>query len=779
MNRKLLTLALLALPFLVQAQNPPPKRELRGAWIATFSNIDWPSRTATPASQQATLLTILNHHQQTGMNAVFLQVRSQSDALYPSTIEPWSADLTGTQGRAPSPAWDPLQFAITETRRRGMEFHAWLNPYRAASNSSSIANFAASHVTKQHPEWLLTVGTNVILNPGLPQVRDYITSVIVDIVTRYDIDGLHFDDYFYPNGTINDNDAFNADPRGFTVRADWRRDNVNLLIKRVYDTIKALKPWVKFGVSPSGIYRNSSNPAIGTPTSGLEHYTTLYADTKKWLEQGWIDYLAPQVYWYMGQPGANYSLIVPWWSSVANGRHIYIGMAGYKVNDATQGAPWTQPSMFPNEVRLNRQQANVQGQIVYNTSSLRATTRLGFRDSLRLFFYQKPALIPTMPWRDNTPPNAASGLTAQRYGNDSVVLRWSLPAAATELDQVRRVVVYRSASPTIDLNDANNIVAITVNDTTAFRDVTITAGSNYFYTVTTVDRFYNESGASNVVADLPPSILCPGEQSIDLDATCAIAVPDYTTLATTANASSVSQVPAPGTMLTGKGMETITLTATNAVGQTASCTFSLAKQDVTPPVIANASTDPSILWAPNHRMEDVTVAYDASDACGPVTTSLSVSSNERSRGLPDWIVIDEHHLKLRAERNGNGDGRVYTITIRAEDASGNVSTQTVTVTVPHDQSDITVNKPFAQGVEGWKVDVAPNPTSSEFRIRLSSAREEAFSITVYDAAGRQVEQRRGQAAGTVVIGRSYRSGVYYAEIRQGGQRQIIKLVKTE
>ena len=452
MKRNLLLVLYFVIPVFLLAQSTPPKRELRAAWIATFSNIDWPNRTQTPLQQRNAFVTLMNHHAQTGLNAVFVQMRSQCDALYPSPIEPWSADLNGLQGRAPNPLWDPMQFAIEECRKRGIEFHAWLNPYRAVSLASNLPGFSPSHVARTHPEWTLTVGTTIILNPGLPQVRAYINSVVTDILTRYDVDGIHFDDYFYPNGTILDDAAFMADPRGFTNRADWRRDNVNLLIQQIYQTVKTLKPWVKFGVSPTGIYRNSTNPDIGTPTSGLEHYTTLYADSKKWLQQGWVDYIAPQVYWYIGQPGANYAAIVPWWNNQANGRHIYIGMAGYKVNDPAQGPNWANPSQIPNEVRLNRSYPNIFGQSIYNTSSLRSTTRLGFRDSLRLFFYNVPALRPAMPWRDNTPPAPASELTAQKFADDSVVLNWSLPPATTnELDKASQIVFYRSTYSSFSL----------------------------------------------------------------------------------------------------------------------------------------------------------------------------------------------------------------------------------------------------------------------------------------------------------------------------------------
>lgn len=506
--KKFLLFSLLALisHFNLHAQDPL-KREFRGAWIATYTNIDWPTKTQTPQQQRDAFIVIANHHQQTGMNALFIQVRSQCDAMYESAIEPWSADLTGTQGVAPNPFWDPMKFMVDESHKRGMEFHAWINPYRAVGNTANLPNFSSSHVAKQHPEWMLTVGTLQILNPGLAAVRDYTTGVIVDIVKRYDVDGIHFDDYFYPSGTINDDSAFNADPRGFTVRADWRRDNINLLVKRVYDSIRSIKPWVKFGISPSGIYRNSTDPNIGSATSGLEHYVTYYADTKKWLQQGWVDYMCPQLYWYIGQSNADYKILVPWWNNIANGRHIYIGMAGYKVADPAQGAAWALPSQIPDQVRMNRSYPNVFGQAIYNTTSIRSN-KLGFRDSLRLNFYQKPALLPTMRWRDSIAPQPPSNLTVTKFGNDSAVLNWAKPPAnPNELDRAKRFVIYRSQNPIIDLANSNNILAITANDTTAYMDTIIAGNVNYYYTVTSLDRFQNESIATNTFELLPLTLL--------------------------------------------------------------------------------------------------------------------------------------------------------------------------------------------------------------------------------------------------------------------------------
>ena len=483
-----------------------PKRELRGAWIATFSNIDWPIRTQTPLQQRNSFLLILDNLKSAGINTVFVQVRSQCDAMYASSFEPWSADLTGVQGQAPNPLWDPMTFMIEECHKRNIEFHAWLNPYRAISNFAAINTFASNHVARQRPEWLLSSGALRTLDPGLPAVRNHILDIVKDIVTRYDIDGLHFDDYFYPNSVFDDNSTFTSNARGFTDRADWRRDNVNIMIQSVNDAIKLAKPWVKFGISPTGIYRNSTNPTIGTSTAGLEHYTTLFADSKKWIEQGWVDYLAPQVYWFIGQLGADYSRIVPWWNNQANNRHMYIGLAGYKVNDASLGQPsWLLNTQIPEQIRFSRNYNNIHGQIFYNTKSL-INNPLNFRDSLQQRLYNKPALVPTMLWKDNVKPNSPRLLTAAKYAKDSLLLTWLADNVLTgELNIAKKYVIYKSLTIPININNPENILAIIPSNATKFADLNLD-NNNYNYAVSALDRLSNESDLSNSVSTLTSSI---------------------------------------------------------------------------------------------------------------------------------------------------------------------------------------------------------------------------------------------------------------------------------
>ncbi len=474
----------------------PPKREFRAAWVATVSNIDWPSsRSLSITAQKQEFVALLDLQKQAGLNAVFVQIRGYCDALYPSFFEPWSDVLTGVQGR--SPQYDPLDFMISECRKRGMEFHAWFNPYRAVANINT-AILDSNHVARKHPEWLLAYGNLRILDPAIPEVRNYVASIVLDVVKRYDIDGVHFDDYFYPYPqtglVLNDDSTYIRYNRGFVDRGFWRRDNVDLFVKMISDTIKAVKPWVKFGISPFGIWQNKSTAQpLGSATGGLESYNSLYGDTRKWLQQGWLDYAAPQLYWYIGLSVANYSVLLPWWNDIAFGKHIYIGQGAYRIN---ADANWNAAQM-PTQLRLNRQYANVFGSIYYNTTALK-NNLLGFTDSLRTNLYQYPALLPTMKWRDSLPPSVPTGLTAIRNPTN-VKLTWTKPTATTqELDKVRQFVVYRFDDYTpVNLSDARAIRFITPTDTTAFTDDNVQTGRRYTYIVTSLDRFQNESVASN------------------------------------------------------------------------------------------------------------------------------------------------------------------------------------------------------------------------------------------------------------------------------------------
>ncbi|GAA4046685.1 glycoside hydrolase family 10 protein [Hymenobacter glaciei] len=498
---------LLGGPAAAQSLSAPPKRELRAAWVAHVFNLDWPTaRTRTPAQQRQEFTNLLDRHRQNGLNAVVVQVRASADAIYPSTLEPWSEWLTGTQGLAPSPFYDPLAFMVRETHRREMEFHAWMNPYRALTNATT-SSVAPNHVTQLHPNWVVAYGSLRVLDPGLPAVRQYLVRVVMDVVRRYDIDAIHFDDYFYPapqSGlTFNDDASFAADPRGFTTKADWRRNNVDLFVKQISDSIRAAKPRVKFGISPPGVWRNGTSVG-GTATTAFASYSDIFADSRKWLRRGWVDYLAPQVYFAIGQAAANYSLIVPWWSQQVNPdtvRHVYIGQAPYRVSATSTEPGFRSPSQLPSQIRLLRQQPNVQGSIFYNSTPLLANP-MGFVDSLRTNFYRHPALVPTMPWKDNVPP-LAPRLVSQLNdpGLPQTQLSWQAPLPAPDGEAARWYAVYRlpgrsTPATAPDITNAANLVGLT--DTTVFSIPGPSDPGRYAYVVTALDRLHNESPPANV-----------------------------------------------------------------------------------------------------------------------------------------------------------------------------------------------------------------------------------------------------------------------------------------
>ncbi|WP_188764742.1 family 10 glycosylhydrolase [Emticicia aquatilis] len=491
--------------FSVMVQAQTPKREFRGAWIATVNNIDYPSsKSLTSAQQQAEFIKILDQHQQAGINAVMVQIRTNGDAFYPSELAPWSEYLTSKQGKAPEPFYDPMAFMVAECRKRGIEFHAWFNPYRAVPNINTTV-LDAKHVAVKHPEWLLPYGNLRVLDPGKPEVIKHITEVVMEVATKYDIDGVHFDDYFYPYPstglTINDSATYNRNSRGILNRADWRRDNVNILVKTIADTLKAVKPWVKFGISPFGIWQNKTTAQpLGSATSGLQSYSDVYCDSRLWLQKGWVDYIAPQIYWNIGLAVADFSILVPWWANNVFDRHLYIGHAAYRIN-ATDVVAWQNPSQMPTQIRLARSTAKVQGSIFYNTNTLNKNL-LGFRDSLITKLYKTPALMPQMLWKDAVSPDSPKNLTAN-LTDKGLQIKWQKPiVGVSEMEKIRGYVLYRFAdSETVDITNSAAIRGIIYKDTTAFSDTDIAQQAiRYTYVLTAFDRLHNESLASNMAS---------------------------------------------------------------------------------------------------------------------------------------------------------------------------------------------------------------------------------------------------------------------------------------
>ncbi|WP_242916234.1 glycoside hydrolase family 10 protein [Pontibacter liquoris] len=483
-----------------QQANVSPKREFRGVWVATVENIDWPSKPTSKTNavqQQQELVQLLDAHQKTGINAIMLQVRPATDAFYGKGREEWSRFLTGTQGQAPTPYYDPLAFAITEAHKRGMELHAWFNPYRATTDLVDN-HVSPTHITRTHPEWFFTYGSKKYFNPGLPEVRAYIVQVILDAVRNYDLDGVHFDDYFYPypeKSALPDSAAYRQYGSRFASIDDWRRHNVDTLIYTLSDSIHAAKSYVKFGVSPFGIWRNKAQDPAGSESNGLSGYSALYADARKWMQQGWLDYVNPQLYFPFHYPAAPYEKLLDWWSVNAGGRHLYIGQGVYRAMEDREG--WRDRQQLPNQVRYLRQNDRVHGSVYFSSKSL-TDNLAGFRDSLQQDFYRYPALQPVMPWLGKQEVAPPVNLREHKFlffsSGKKTKLRWQMPAGSP----VYGYVVYRfQDEEPFDLSRPEKIVKITFDQTqTAFDDTGLKPGHTYHYVVTALDRLKNESTAS-------------------------------------------------------------------------------------------------------------------------------------------------------------------------------------------------------------------------------------------------------------------------------------------
>ncbi|MFT2019050.1 glycoside hydrolase family 10 protein [Streptomyces sp. 796.1] len=352
-------------------------RELRATWLATVVNRDWPSKPGLPVSaQQAELTGLLDAAVERRLNAVIFQVRPAADALWPSPYEPWSSFLTGTQGR--DPGWDPLGFAVRAAHRRGLELHAWCNPYRVA-NHPDPSRLVPTHPARVHPEWVVPYGGKLYYNPGLPEVRRFVQDAMFDAVTRYAVDGLHWDDYFYPypvaGQTFDDDAAFARYGAGFPDRAAWRRHNIDLLVQETSRRVRALRRRVHFGVSPFGVWRNKATDPLGSDTrAGVQTYDDLYADTRRWVREGWLDYITPQVYWNLGFAAADYATLVPWWARTVagSGVRLYVGEALYKAGDPAQPAPWQEVAELSRHLAFARQYPQVAGHAFFSAKEVAA-----------------------------------------------------------------------------------------------------------------------------------------------------------------------------------------------------------------------------------------------------------------------------------------------------------------------------------------------------------------------------------------------------------------------
>ena len=462
------------------------KREFRGAWIQCVNGQFIGMGTT---KMQQTLTYQLDELQKDGVNAIIFQVRAECDALYQSDIEPWSRFLTGTQGQAPSPYWDPLQWMIEQCHRRGMELHAWINPYRAKTKTTTL--LAANHIARRNPAASFEYDGLYILNPGLPENRDYICQVARDIVERYDIDGIHMDDYFYPypapGQIIPDDNQYRLYNNGIADRGDWRRYNVNLFIEQFYKTVHQAKPWVKVGISPFGIYRNRKSSYIGSETNGLQNYDDLYADVLMWINNGWLDYCVPQIYWEIGNRAADYDTLIRWWNQHASARPLFIG------EDVERTVKYPDPKnpgthQLAAKMRLHQQLPGVQGTVLWYAKA--AVDNVGqYGTLLRNHYWRRPALQPLMPFIDNKVPGKPRKLKMIET-SDGPVLFWTAPKGKDWRNEATRYAVYRfNKGEKVDISNAEHIVAITTDT-----HLRLTAGSGkYTYVVTALNRLQNES----------------------------------------------------------------------------------------------------------------------------------------------------------------------------------------------------------------------------------------------------------------------------------------------
>ena len=458
-------------------------REFRGAWIQCVNGQFMGMSTA---DMQKTLTYQLDELQKDGANAIIFQVRPECDALYNSSIEPWSRFLTGEQGKAPSPYWDPLQWMIEQCHKRGMELHAWINPYRAKTKTTHV--LSPKHIAHKRRDLVFEYDGQYILNPAYDENRQYICHVVGDILRRYDVDGLHIDDYFYPypaaGCTIPDEQLYRRNPGGLSNIGDWRRYNVNLFMKEMHDTIRAVKPWVKFGVSPFGIYRNKKSDPNGSDTRGLQNYDDLYADVLLWINNGWVDYCVPQIYWQIGHPTADYKTLIQWWDRNASARPLYIGedverTVKYKDDDNPN------QHQMPAKYKLHDFANNVQGTVLWYAKA--AVDNIGnYGMMLRNVYWRNPALQPLMPFISKKQPGKPRKVKMV-WTSDGPMLFWTAPKTKSKskdwASNAHQYAVYCDGT----------LIAVTSD--TFFKLPYVDGKTKHTYVVTSLNRIHNESKA--------------------------------------------------------------------------------------------------------------------------------------------------------------------------------------------------------------------------------------------------------------------------------------------
>lgn len=470
-----------------------PKREMRAVWIASVSNIDWPSTSGlSTQEQQQELIELLDLVKEYHLNTIVLQVRPASDAFYPSAYEPWSQWITGKQGKAPNPYYDPLAFAIQECRQRGLNIHLWLNPYRAEMDTAKLG-LSDNHPYKTSPQWFITYGKTRYFNPGLQETRNHVSSVVADLVRRYDMDAIHMDDYFYPYRIAKvefpDSVAFVNNPRGFSPerKDDWRRDNVDLIIKQVHDSIKAIKPYVEFGISPFGVWRNVDKDYSGSKTkAGMTNYDDLYADILKWQREGWIDYITPQLYWHIGMEVADYAVLAEWWNNNTYGSQLYIGQAWYRIDPESKVPSWQSSDEIIRQLELNRKMTNISGSMYFSANSLRKNP-MNLKENLLKDFYRYWSLAPVNRLITPITPETPVKAVISKRGK-SIKLSWE------KEENNKSFVIYKFRKKSlVDLENPENIFLLTGETTLQVEKSRETKLNRYVYVVTALSQTNHES----------------------------------------------------------------------------------------------------------------------------------------------------------------------------------------------------------------------------------------------------------------------------------------------
>ena len=472
------------------------KHEWRAVWIATVGNMDWPSsQDLTSEQQKAELIAYLDLYKSLNFNAIVFQVRPTADAFYASKLEPWSHYLTGQQGKAPNPYYDPLAFIIEESHKRGMELHAWLNPYRITYSNGQLENLASSHIYNTHPEWFTQHGRRVYFDPALPQTRDFTCKVAADIVRRYDVDGIHMDDYFYPDNNFEDSLSFVRYNRGYAPedKMAWRRENVDLVIQQLRDTIKSIKPYVKFGISPYAVWRNLRDDPRGSDTQSYAYtnYDHLHADVLKWMENRWVDYMLPQLYFHIGYERADFTILAKWWGDYSDGLPLYAGLGSFKLS-ARADEPWNSVAEVVKQIEHIRRLPEYSGVCYFNAKNF-TDNRLNVTETVREI-YTHPTLVPPLRGFDTKAPQAPQQVVLTRKG-ENIELKWQAPAfLPREGLPAMYYAVYRfRAGETPDFAKGDAIVWLG-GDTQC--SLPVEGANAYRYYVTALDRLFNEGPAS-------------------------------------------------------------------------------------------------------------------------------------------------------------------------------------------------------------------------------------------------------------------------------------------